>query len=234
MKPDFEKQRITKEYGGKLMKYIKTLSLTIVLVLVLSGSALAVTWDWTGLSVGPNPLPTTYYYTDGTDGVTLEGVRFGNAANLSYFSDDGFGVWGSPENDEVASPEYLVLTFDAPVYLQEVYLTDLFYEGGYFEQGTFGFGAFNGTDYEFAQDSYGQTQSGSNGEYTLSMADFGLEDTLVSYIWFTAPGLSICGQNHEFSIAGLSFEHAVPVPGAVWLLGSGLIGLVGLRRKYQG
>lgn len=26
----------------------------------------------------------------------------------------------------------------------------------------------------------------------------------------------------------------VPIPGAVWLLGSGLIGLVGLRRKFQG
>lgn len=26
---------------------------------------------------------------------------------------------------------------------------------------------------------------------------------------------------------------AVPIPGAVWLLGSGLIGLVGLRRKFQ-
>jgi len=27
--------------------------------------------------------------------------------------------------------------------------------------------------------------------------------------------------------------HAVPVPGAIWLLGSGLIGLLGLRRKFR-
>ena len=26
----------------------------------------------------------------------------------------------------------------------------------------------------------------------------------------------------------------VPVPAAVWLLGSGLVGLIGLRRKFRG
>ena len=219
------------------MKYFKTLTLAMALVLVLSGSALAATWDWTNLGLGPNPIGTTYHYTDGTNGVILAGYRVLNqtsAENLSYFQGDGFGVWGTPEDDEVASPEYLVLYFDAPVYLQEVYLTDLFYESGYFEQGTFGLGALGGTSYSFAQDDYSKTQSNSNGEYTLSMADYGLEDTLINVIWFTAPGLSIQCQNHEFSLAGVSFETTnVPVPGAVWLLGSGLIGLVGLRRNFQ-
>ncbi len=27
--------------------------------------------------------------------------------------------------------------------------------------------------------------------------------------------------------------HTVPIPGAVWLLGSGLLGLVGIRRKLK-
>jgi len=30
------------------------------------------------------------------------------------------------------------------------------------------------------------------------------------------------------------FMGAVPIPGAVWLLGSGLVGLIGIRRKYFG
>lgn len=34
---------------------------------------------------------------------------------------------------------------------------------------------------------------------------------------------------NDFSLSGSS----VPIPGAVWLLGSGLVGLVGLRKKYR-
>lgn len=34
----------------------------------------------------------------------------------------------------------------------------------------------------------------------------------------------------DFTFEGLS---AVPIPGAVWLLGSGIIGLVGIRRKFM-
>jgi hypothetical protein len=32
--------------------------------------------------------------------------------------------------------------------------------------------------------------------------------------------------------AGNGAPHVVPIPGAVWLLGSGILGLVGLKRKY--
>ena len=48
------------------------------------------------------------------------------------------------------------------------------------------------------------------------------------------PGQSIAGsinETHEF-MSGPNFMYtAVPVPGAIWLLGSGLIGLVGLKRR---
>ncbi|RLB71614.1 MAG: hypothetical protein DRH03_05645, partial [Deltaproteobacteria bacterium] len=30
-----------------------------------------------------------------------------------------------------------------------------------------------------------------------------------------------------------SFGNEVPIPGAIWLLGSGLFGLIGIRRRRQ-
>jgi len=42
------------------------------------------------------------------------------------------------------------------------------------------------------------------------------------------------GESAEFSLQYILGEgSAVPIPGAVWLLGSGLLGLVGLRRKFK-
>ena len=37
----------------------------------------------------------------------------------------------------------------------------------------------------------------------------------------------------QYPITVTSLSNAVPIPGAVWLLGSGLMGLVGIRRKRQ-
>jgi len=48
---------------------------------------------------------------------------------------------------------------------------------------------------------------------------------------FRAPGyLPFLNQRHEFSVAALEVN-AVPIPAAAWLLGSGLVGLVALRRR---
>jgi len=45
--------------------------------------------------------------------------------------------------------------------------------------------------------------------------------------------LNIVRSGNDFVIDNISMK-AVPIPGAVWLLGSGLVGLLGLRRKYLG
>ncbi len=39
--------------------------------------------------------------------------------------------------------------------------------------------------------------------------------------------------NPKFHETGITAAVDVPIPGAVWLLGSGLVGLVGLRRKLR-
>ena len=52
--------------------------------------------------------------------------------------------------------------------------------------------------------------------------------------WYAAAHVqSISAPEGSTWIAGTYGGTEVPVPGAVWLLGSGLIGLVGLRRKFK-
>ena len=54
-----------------------------------------------------------------------------------------------------------------------------------------------------------------------------------TYNSFTFSGFDWRGNGTEvIEIAG-SFTRVTPIPGAVWLLGSGLVGLVGLRRKTK-
>jgi hypothetical protein len=53
----------------------------------------------------------------------------------------------------------------------------------------------------------------------------------VPYSPFTAIGI---GEGAEFSMAaGETTEHVVPIPAAAFLFGSGLIGLIGIRRKIS-
>ena len=42
------------------------------------------------------------------------------------------------------------------------------------------------------------------------------------------------GGDGEVGIDNIEFGNQVPIPAAVWLLGSGLLGMIGLRRKFQG
>ena len=63
----------------------------------------------------------------------------------------------------------------------------------------------------------------SQGSYGTDTLDGGL----ISYLEFHDGG-------GQAAISTLTFESAaVPLPGAVWLLGSGLAGLIGLRRKLS-
>ncbi len=50
--------------------------------------------------------------------------------------------------------------------------------------------------------------------------------------WYAFP-YGTCKKNDEVTVEGTLRLNAVPIPGAAWLLGFGLIGLVGLRREQK-
>ncbi|MBN1841979.1 MAG: hypothetical protein JW883_06820 [Deltaproteobacteria bacterium] len=69
--------------------------------------------------------------------------------------------------------------------------------------------------------------------FSFSPSDQGSDDTLDSNVINDA-GLTIKislypGENDKWDAGA----YAVPIPGAVWLLGSGFLGLVGLRKKLK-
>lgn len=57
---------------------------------------------------------------------------------------------------------------------------------------------------------------------TIDLASFGLRELIIQTTNTTGANFAITGT-----------INAVPVPAAVWLLGSGLLGLVGLKRKFR-
>jgi hypothetical protein len=69
---------------------------------------------------------------------------------------------------------------------------------------------------------YTQTYAGDGKYYYFNFDDGKQSSADVGYWYYHIHGLAV----HEGNIGGSS----VPIPGAVWLLGSGLIGLIGVRR----
>ena len=203
----------------------------VLALMLAAGPAQAWYVDFTAMNPDPdNNNKVDFGWTDAASGFSFYGYNTAldpdHPQNLWWDSQDGFGVWGSGyEADEVEQPEALYIDFGRTLYITEVYLTDLFYEGPqgleYYEIGLWGTDGVNWV--QFAQDDINKTVDLSNGEYTLVV------NAWLDGIWLTAPGATDTG-NHEFSVAGLE---AVPIPGAVWLLGSGLVGLAGLRRRNK-
>ncbi len=108
------------------------------------------------------------------------------------------------------------IEFGAPVYLSAIRITDLFYENWYYEQGKYSLDG--GTTWTL----FSAIMGSPNGALTIS-----LDNLLVSSLLFTAPEPF---WKHDYSVAGLTAQ-VVPLPGAALLLGSGVLGLVLLRRR---
>ena len=202
---------------------MKSNSLAAILVFLIAGTAAAATVDFRDAAFGGANYQASFSAPIDGYTVTLT-ARPTTKARLYWDSTDGLGVRYGYENDEIEGRERLKIRFSTPVSLSSVLLTDLFNEG-YLERGSY---QLNGTGswISFSADP-GQTPSNSNGVLKLSLDP----SILVSSIMFRAPGyLPFLNQRHEFSVAAIEVN-AVPIPAAAWLLGSGLISLVALRRR---
>jgi hypothetical protein len=162
-------------------------------------------------------------FTSSAGGVTTTLTPEPTGAKLYWDSTDGIGVRWSYETDEIEGAERLAIQFSAPLRVTGIMLTDLFYENGYLETGWYQ--PSGGAQTWFSADP-GQVLGSTNGVKLLAL------DQVVSSIRFGAPGL-FQGQNHEFSVARLTYAStAVPEPASGLLAGIGglIIGWAVRRR----
>ena len=207
------------------------LACTFILLLAVGAQAGTVI-DFTDFVIS-SPLGDTYNTTVPIIGIGDVRLRFrslvdadSNEDSLLWWDDeDGFGVQYSYEQGEIESPEYLLMRFvNGPFVLNRFGVADLFNDD-YLEIGKYR--TSNSTDwisFEALPDQYPNPVS--NGERWVDVNE------AVEWVRFWAPGILQNGQSHEFALQQIEVS-TVPVPPAVLLLGSGIIGLVGLRRKFR-
>jgi hypothetical protein len=203
-------------------------SWAVILVLLVAGTATASTYDFRDEATFGGALNQPSF-SAGIDGNTITLTAMPTGASLWWDSVDGLGVKFLLESDEIQGIERLKIGFAIPVSLSSVLITDLFNEDGYLERGYY---QLNGSGSWIEFTALASQISGTNGELTVPIDS----SILVSSIAFKAPGLVLFPlQEHEFSVAAIVTDPptVVPIPGAVWLLGSALLGLVAIRRRLK-
>jgi len=196
--------------------------LTGLLILLMTGSASATII--TG-PLGVDFRSSSWSDANGQPDYTVDGVTAISTPQepgLYQDSTDGLGVLGD-EHDELDDNEAISVVFEQAAKVTGVWITDLFGapDGGSGEAGIVEL--FGPNNLMIAFDFYGQDADQENGELFV---DFG-GDLLVDAAIFSILGESF---NNEFSVAG--FESTpVPEPATMLLLGAGLLGIAGFRRK---
>lgn len=206
------------------MTKFKTLSIASALLAssTFAGQASALLVDFTDANIWGNPVGSTSSYvadnadhTYGTFQVTVDALPLAST-QITWEQQDGFGVFGSGDSanwdDDIENfngaslTEVLQVSFSSNALVSRIRISDFFGSGEYNTGSgwtSFGPGA------------------GTNGPGDV----FNIATTAGSSISFRAIG------NSSFQVSGLDVDVApVPLPPAVWLLGSAMVFLL---RKRQ-
>lgn len=208
-----------------MKKIVMSLFILSLGVFLGAGNAFTAIIDFTDSDFGPGMNQPEF--TVSVSGVDLTFSAMPTGATLWWDNIDGYGVQsGSYEPDEIEGPEMLNLNFSKPFNLNAIYISDFFNERDYIEEGEYKLD--DGTWIPFTADPNQLPSPASNGELAILFGD----PVIVSDIMFRAPGLAIDGQNHEFALQGVAGT-PVPIPTTILLLGSGLVAMVGIRRRFK-
>jgi hypothetical protein len=212
-----------RSYGEVMMKKNFILTMILIWVILLSGVSFASIPDNLAIDFRAfSEADDEDSYTQ--DGVTVEALPDNSIFDykLSYDSVDGLGIkWrfgGGP--DEIEGVEKLKVTIDGGMKLSGVWITNLYVDKitKWVNLSEFGTVTINNSMvFNFDANDPG-LQDGN------LWVGFG-KDIYVETAVFETPYLGL-GYS-EFSVAGFT----APIPGSLLLLGSGLVGLIGIRRK---
>ncbi|BBO86549.1 hypothetical protein DSCO28_71150 [Desulfosarcina ovata subsp. sediminis] len=200
--------------------------LTLLLALVLSicfygiGYTATITYEFTGLDSSNGTLSSPYVME--VDGMTVEITATVDSASgtLHQNTENGMGVSGENGNNRVGNGEALIFDFGSS--LVTLFSTELTFHADFTEGSSFDLYA----DSTFVDSFTFESNSG----LTIDFSSYDIQASVFEFLGTETSEDADSG----FRIRELTVDYessAVPVPGAIWLLGSGLIGLLGVKRR---